>query len=86
MRYDYDCPKCGIIELSHSMTETVSECPNCKSKIEKVFSATFGILKPHRPVYAYNDVLKYKTCKHEQEPRRKVNKKADGHRGANRVW
>jgi len=86
MRYDYRCEKCGVMELMHSMKVSLKKCPDCGGKIEKLFSQNFGIIKTGRPVYSYNRVLKYKTCKNNDEPRRKVNKKTDGKRGVNRQW
>ena len=87
MRYDYNCKKCGIIEISHSMNETIDKCPQCGCReIEKKFVPNFNIIKTGRPLYSYNDVLSYRTVKHEKESRRKVDKKSDGHRGKNRVW
>lgn len=33
--YDYECPKCGTMEIEHKITEKVEECPKCKERGEK---------------------------------------------------
>ena len=44
--YEYQCQKCGIIEVSQRITEKpLVKCPTCKSKIKKLISNTSFQLK-----------------------------------------
>jgi putative FmdB family regulatory protein len=37
--YQYKCKKCKhIFEAMHRYIETISECPECKSEVQKVYS------------------------------------------------
>jgi putative FmdB family regulatory protein len=42
--YEYKCEKCGEFEHEHSMSYTLSECPKCKGKVEKLISLSNFIL------------------------------------------
>ncbi|MFA7144904.1 MAG: FmdB family zinc ribbon protein [Candidatus Izemoplasmatales bacterium] len=45
MYYDYDCPNCGRIEVSHKIGEKLEECPNCGSKeVEMVITGGNGFM------------------------------------------
>lgn len=35
---EYDCPKCGLIEIFQSHKEQSKKCPTCKSPIERIIS------------------------------------------------
>jgi putative FmdB family regulatory protein len=44
--YEYKCPKCGVFEVTQRITESaLKKCPTCKSKIERIMSATSFVLK-----------------------------------------
>ena len=44
--YEYNCQKCGVIELTQRITDKpLSKCPTCKSKIKKLISNTSFQLK-----------------------------------------
>jgi putative FmdB family regulatory protein len=44
--YEYDCPKCGVIEVTQRITESpLAKCPTCKRKVKKLISATSFQLK-----------------------------------------
>ena len=44
--YEYDCPKCGIIEVSRKISDsTLKKCPDCKSGITKLISLSSFSLK-----------------------------------------
>lgn len=39
--YDYECKKCGVIEIEHSIKENAkTKCPKCKGKIKRLMSKT----------------------------------------------
>lgn len=45
--YEYECPKCGVIEVSQRITEDpLAKCPRCKRrKVKKLISNTSFQLK-----------------------------------------
>jgi putative FmdB family regulatory protein len=44
--YEYHCPKCGTFEATQRITEpALKRCPTCKSKVERMISATSFVLK-----------------------------------------
>jgi len=44
--YEYRCPKCGTFETTQRITEpALKRCPTCKSKVERIISATSFVLK-----------------------------------------
>jgi len=44
--YEYQCLKCGVIEVTQRITEKpLAKCPTCKSKIKKLISNTSFQLK-----------------------------------------
>jgi len=44
--YEYQCHKCGIIEVTQRITQkALTKCPTCKSKIKKLISNTSFQLK-----------------------------------------
>jgi putative FmdB family regulatory protein len=44
--YEYQCPKCGTFETTQRITEpALKRCPTCKSKVERIISATSFVLK-----------------------------------------
>src|SRR5713226_4929141 len=44
--YEYRCPKCGTFETMQRITEpALKRCPTCKSKVERMISATSFVLK-----------------------------------------
>lgn len=44
--YEYHCPKCGTFETMQRITEPpLKRCPTCKSKVERMISATSFVLK-----------------------------------------
>lgn len=37
--YEYDCPKCGVIEVMQSINEDrLVKCPDCRRKIKRLIS------------------------------------------------
>src|SRR5258705_7108372 len=44
--YEYQCQKCGIIEVTQRITQkALTKCPTCKSKVKKLISNTSFQLK-----------------------------------------
>ena len=44
--YEYQCQKCGVIEVTQRITEKpLVKCPTCKSRIKKLISNTSFQLK-----------------------------------------
>ncbi|HWH76339.1 MAG TPA: zinc ribbon domain-containing protein [Candidatus Binatus sp.] len=44
--YEYQCQKCGTIEVTQRITEKpLAKCPTCKSKVKKLISNTSFQLK-----------------------------------------
>lgn len=44
--YEYECPKCGVFEVSQRITEQpLRRCPTCKGKVSKLISSTSFTLK-----------------------------------------
>lgn len=44
--YEYECRKCGVFELSQSISEeALSRCPKCRSKVSRLISAPAFHLK-----------------------------------------
>jgi putative FmdB family regulatory protein len=44
--YEYQCQKCGTIEVTQRITEkALTKCPTCKSKVKKLISNTSFQLK-----------------------------------------
>jgi len=44
--YEYQCQKCGVIEVTQRITDKpLGKCPTCKSKIKKLISNTSFQLK-----------------------------------------
>ncbi len=45
--YEYECPKCGVMEVSQRITEdALTKCPSCKRrKVKKLISNTSFQLK-----------------------------------------
>jgi putative FmdB family regulatory protein len=44
--YEYQCHKCGTIEVTQRITEkSLTKCPTCKSKVKKLISNTSFQLK-----------------------------------------
>jgi putative FmdB family regulatory protein len=44
--YEYQCHKCGIIEVTQRITQkALTKCPTCKSKVKKLISNTSFQLK-----------------------------------------
>jgi putative FmdB family regulatory protein len=44
--YEYECPKCGTIEVMRKISEKpLKKCPYCRSKIKKLVSQTSFHLK-----------------------------------------
>jgi len=43
--YEYDCKKCGGIEIFHSISaQPYTKCPNCSAPVKRLISAGAGIL------------------------------------------
>jgi len=37
--YEYDCPKCGVVEVMQKITEDpLKRCPNCRCKVKRLIS------------------------------------------------
>ncbi len=56
--YDYKCNDCGVIEISHGMTEdNRTVCPECNEiGLVKLISAGAGIIIAGREANQYNDI------------------------------
>jgi putative FmdB family regulatory protein len=37
--YDYDCKKCGIVEIEKKPDEEVKKCPKCGGEIKRRYTA-----------------------------------------------
>lgn len=33
--YEYNCAKCGTVEIKHKMNETITICPECGNAVKK---------------------------------------------------
>ncbi len=43
--YEYQCPRCGTVEISQSITEPArSRCPLCAMKVRRLVSAGAGFI------------------------------------------
>jgi putative FmdB family regulatory protein len=43
--YEYQCPRCGTIEISHSIAEPArSDCPLCGAKVTRLLSGGSGFV------------------------------------------
>ena len=44
--YEYQCPKCGVFEVTQRITEDpLKECPTCSADVHRIISSTSFILK-----------------------------------------
>ena len=44
--YEYECDKCGVIEVTQKITDPpLKRCPNCKGKLKKLVSQSCFHLK-----------------------------------------
>ena len=43
--YDYNCPECGDMEITHSMHEKKECCPICDSPLKRMYSPTTALYK-----------------------------------------
>ncbi len=43
--YEYNCPRCGLVEISHSITEAARpDCPLCGAKLTRLISGGTGFV------------------------------------------
>lgn len=43
--YEYNCPRCGLVEISHSITEAArSDCQLCGGTLKRLISGGTGFL------------------------------------------
>lgn len=43
--YEYECKKCGIVEVFQRITEKkLTKCPNCKKPVKRLLGSGSGIL------------------------------------------
>jgi len=55
--YDYECPKCGIIEIRHSIKDPPKgKCPQCGGDIIRLISGGGGFIIGSKQMNQYNDV------------------------------
>jgi len=45
LTYEYKCPKCGVIEVSHKIGENIKKCPKCGAEVTKVFGTPYTVMK-----------------------------------------
>lgn len=44
--YEYECKKCGALEINHKISDTIESCPNCGMEdIKKIISKSNFQLK-----------------------------------------
>lgn len=78
--YDYECKKCGIIEIFHNMSESdKTMCPECGSKgLIKQPGAGAAFIMKGKQACQYNDIRKAKYWRDHNGVRHKVTD-ADGY-------
>ena len=78
--YEYQCEKCGVVELTQKITEkALTRCPTCKAKVKRLISNTSFQLKGsgwYITDYARKDKGGAKDGKAEKAPAAEAN--ADG--------
>jgi len=45
MLYDYECAKCGKIEIDRKLDEEIKKCPECGSKIKRLYFPVSAVFK-----------------------------------------
>jgi len=76
--YEYNCPKCGIIEVCRSITsEDIKKCPTCKSSVKKKVSLPAGFIDKNRQMNQFSDVKRAKYWRDKDGNRHRVTP-ADG--------
>jgi putative FmdB family regulatory protein len=52
-RYDYECVKCGVFELSQKMNDKLlTKCPKCGAKVKRLIGSGSGIIFKGAGFYA----------------------------------
>lgn len=86
MRYDYRCCECGnVIEVEKRMSAPGPDlCKKCDGKMERYFAPDQipSVLYPNRPPWTYKEAKKYKTAKHNDGPRIKIDPSKHGDLGS----
>ena len=81
--YEYECNKCGVIEIFHSISAAPCEkCPDCGAPVKRLISAGAGILFKGSGFYetdyrsqSYKDGAKKDTSAPESPSVKKTTKK-----------
>lgn len=78
--YDYNCEKCGPIEIFHSiMDDPHTVCPECGTEgLQRMISAGGAFIMKGKQMNQYNDVLQAKYWRDQNGVRHKVGP-GDGH-------
>ena len=86
MVYEYECSKCGVMEIIQGIKDDILEkCPDCSSaEFTKLISLCGGIIIAGREVNQYSDILRAKYWRDKNGVRHKVGP-GDGHSGSGTV-
>ena len=84
--YDYECEKCGIMEIFHSITDDDWKiCPECnESGLKKLISAGGAVIISGREANQYRDIKAARYWRDKNGVRHKVTE-ADGYTGSSTV-
>jgi putative FmdB family regulatory protein len=64
--YEYNCPKCGVIEQFHSISTVLTECPQCGSKVRRLISRNNNVIFKGSGFYTTD----YKSSDHKSKAAR----------------
>jgi len=77
--YDYECERCGLIEIVHSIMDDAWEiCPNCEGSIIRLISSGGAVIMKNREANQYDDIRQAKFWRDKNGIRHKVTP-ADGY-------
>jgi putative FmdB family regulatory protein len=80
--YEYNCDKCGVIEIFHGIKEdALTVCSDCGSSIERLISGGGAFIMKGKQMNQYNDCLLAKYWRDQNGVRHKVGP-GDGHSNA----
>ena len=86
MIYEYECSKCGVMEIIQGIKDdTLENCPECNGKeFIKLISLCGGIIISNREANQYSDIKRAKYWRDKNGVRHKVGP-GDGHTGSGTV-
>ena len=60
MIYEYECKKCGKLEIIHSMKEdrNSQKCPYCEETLKSLISRNFNFVIDDKAPWEYKDIQK----------------------------